>query len=40
MILPFTMVIEQPDNGGGPLILTTKDPAELIGHLTQYPPEG
>lgn len=40
MILPFTMVIEQPGNGDGPLILTTKDPAKLIGHLTQYPPKG
>ncbi|MFD7475981.1 hypothetical protein ACFV8Z_28460 [Streptomyces sp. NPDC059837] len=42
MVLSFTMVIEQPGNGNGgePLILTTKDPAKLIGTLTQYPPKG
>ncbi|MFF1354068.1 hypothetical protein [Streptomyces sp. NPDC058297] len=36
----FTMTIDQPGNGGGPLILTTKEPMVLIGQLTQYPPRG
>ncbi|MET7899821.1 hypothetical protein [Streptomyces mirabilis] len=40
MVLDFTMVIQQPGNGSEPLILTTKDPAKLIGTLTQYPPRG
>ncbi|KAA2262454.1 hypothetical protein F0L68_12980 [Solihabitans fulvus] len=33
------MVIEQPERAE-PLILTTKDPAKLIGQLTQFPPKG
>ncbi|MDH6134042.1 hypothetical protein P3T37_003441 [Kitasatospora sp. MAA4] len=46
MVLSFTMVIEQPQGLGQdrskrePLILTTKDPAMLIGQLTQFPPKG
>ena len=46
MVLSFTMVIEQPQAMGParaayePLILTTKDPAKLIGSLTQFPPKG
>ncbi|QLJ06389.1 hypothetical protein HZZ00_19440 [Streptomyces sp. NEAU-sy36] len=32
------MTIEQSE--GEPLVLTTKDPAKLIGKLTQYPPRG
>ncbi|MFF1603360.1 hypothetical protein ACFVYV_38870 [Streptomyces mirabilis] len=37
MVLDFTMTIEQPGNGNGgePLVLTTKDPAKLIGTITQ-----
>jgi hypothetical protein len=51
MVLSFTMVIEQPaamlrmagirsSRAYEPLILTTKDPAKLIGKLTQFPPRG
>jgi hypothetical protein len=51
MVLSFTMVIEQPQTmlamagiksskAYEPLILTTKDPAKLIGSLTQFPPRG
>ncbi|WP_406451165.1 hypothetical protein OH768_07125 [Streptomyces sp. NBC_01622] len=45
MVLSFTMVIEQPTDNKAraarePLILTTKDPAKLIGSLTQFPPKG
>jgi len=51
MVLSFTMVIEQPERmlqmagiqsrkAYEPLILTTKDPAKLIGTLTQFPPRG
>jgi hypothetical protein len=51
MVLNFTMVIEQPQamlatagirssKAYEPLILTTKDPAKLIGSLTQFPPRG
>ena len=51
MVLSFTMVIEQPQTmlamagiksskAYEPLILTTKDPAQLIGSLTQFPPKG
>jgi hypothetical protein len=51
MVLSFTMVIEQPEamlamagikssKAYEPLILTTKDPAKLIGSLTQFPPRG
>ena len=47
MVLSFTMVIEQPEAsnvhvraGYEPLILTTKDPAKLVGMLTQFPPKG
>jgi hypothetical protein len=46
MVLSFTMVIDQPEAPGAsrsadePLILTTKDPARLIGSLTQFPPRG
>jgi len=51
MVLSFTMVIEQPQamlamagikssKAYEPLILTTKDPAKLIGSLTQFPPKG
>lgn len=39
-VLPFKMTIEQPGVGDNPLVLTTKDPAKLIGKLTQYPPRG
>ncbi|HEX4701171.1 MAG TPA: twin-arginine translocation signal domain-containing protein [Pseudonocardiaceae bacterium] len=51
MVLSFTMVVEQPQamlrmagirssKAYEPLILTTKDPAKLIGQLTQFPPRG
>jgi hypothetical protein len=41
MVLSFTMVIDQPQGRiSEPLILTTKDPAKLIGSLTQFPPKG
>jgi hypothetical protein len=47
MVLSFTMTIDQPDDsdnqvraGHEPLVLTTKDPAKLIGTLTQFPPRG
>jgi hypothetical protein len=51
MVLSFTMTIDQPEKmlrGLGirsskvyePLVLTTKDPAKLIGTLTQFPPKG
>jgi hypothetical protein len=41
MLLSFTMTIDQPgDSVAEPLVLTTKDPAKLIGHLTQFPPRG
>jgi len=51
MVLSFTMVVEQPQTmlamagiksskAYEPLILTTKDPAQLIGSLTQFPPKG
>lgn len=48
MVLSFTMTIDQPEGasnnqareGYEPLILTTKDPAKLIGQLTQFPPRG
>ncbi|MFB9689501.1 hypothetical protein [Amycolatopsis plumensis] len=39
MVLNFTMTIDQPDRAE-PLVLTTKDPAKLIGQLTQFPPSG
>ncbi|MCX5096591.1 hypothetical protein OOK36_49335 [Streptomyces sp. NBC_00365] len=38
MVPDFAMAIEQPGNGDEPLVLTTKNPAKLIGTLTQYPP--
>lgn len=41
--LGFTMTIDQPDDLGRihePLVLTTKDPAQLVGQLTQFPPRG
>ncbi|TVZ93988.1 MULTISPECIES: hypothetical protein [unclassified Streptomyces] len=40
MVLDFAMIVEQSGNGDEPLVLTTKDPAKLIGNLTQYPPRG
>lgn len=47
MVLSFTMVIDDPQASNGraraayePLILTTKDPAKLVGQLTQFPPRG
>lgn len=51
MVLSFTMVIDQPEamlrmagirssKAYDPLILTTKDPAKLVGQLTQFPPKG
>lgn len=40
MVLSFTMTIDQPDRRAEPLVLVTKDPAKLIGHLTQFPPKG
>ncbi|MEV4051913.1 hypothetical protein AB0J55_12085 [Amycolatopsis sp. NPDC049688] len=39
MVLSFTMTIDQPDRAE-PLVLTTKEPATLIGQLTQFPPRG
>ncbi|WP_136731557.1 hypothetical protein [Actinacidiphila oryziradicis] len=39
MVLPFTMSIDQRGNGE-PSIWTTKDPAQLIGMITQFPPKG
>jgi hypothetical protein len=38
IIAGFIMTIVQ--GGGEPLVLTPKDPAQLIGKLTQYPPRG
>lgn len=36
-----TITIDQPDDARSePLVLTTKDPALLIGKLTQFPPRG
>ncbi|KAI8867850.1 hypothetical protein GQ42DRAFT_50108 [Ramicandelaber brevisporus] len=43
MVLSFTMTIDQPDlmlRKREPLVLTTKDPAILVGKLTQFPPMG
>ncbi|MFD2467414.1 twin-arginine translocation signal domain-containing protein [Amycolatopsis silviterrae] len=51
MVLSFTMTIDQPDGllrragiqsrkAYEPLVLTTKDPALLVGKLTQFPPRG
>ena len=42
MVLSFTMTIDQPeqDRLTEPLMLTTKDPAKLIGNLTRFPPKG
>lgn len=51
MVLSFTMVIDQPQEmlrmagirsskAYEPLILTTKNPAQLVGQLTQFPPRG
>lgn len=42
MVLSFTMTIDQPDSSARyePLVLTTKNPAQLIGTLTQFPPKG
>ncbi|GAA1943992.1 twin-arginine translocation signal domain-containing protein [Amycolatopsis minnesotensis] len=50
MVLSFTMTIDQPETlrAAGvpsnrldePLVLTTKDPAQLVGKLTQFPPRG
>ncbi|MFB0620852.1 hypothetical protein [Streptomyces sp. AGS-58] len=39
-VLNFTMTIDQPEDGSGPLVLTAKEPMVLIGQLTQYPPRG
>ncbi|MFB7214378.1 hypothetical protein [Streptomyces sp. NPDC056255] len=39
-VTTFTMTIDQPEDGGEPLVLTTKDPMVLIGRLTQFPPRG
>ncbi|WP_020673443.1 twin-arginine translocation signal domain-containing protein [Amycolatopsis nigrescens] len=42
-VLTFTMTIDQPDTYARiyePLVLTTKDPAQLVGKLTQFPPRG
>ncbi|MFI1767559.1 hypothetical protein ACH41H_36690 [Streptomyces sp. NPDC020800] len=36
----FSMTIDQPGNGDGPLVLITKEPMVLVGQLTQYPPRG
>ncbi|MFK0151303.1 hypothetical protein ACIQVL_26370 [Streptomyces sp. NPDC090499] len=38
-VLPFTMTIERPGNGGTQ-VLTTRDPAMIVAQLTQYPPRG
>lgn len=41
MVLSFTMTIDQPETRfDEPLVLTTKDPAKLIGSLSQFPPKG
>jgi hypothetical protein len=51
MVLSFTMTIDEPEKmlrrlgirsskAYEPLVLTTKDPAKLIGTLTQFPPKG
>jgi len=51
MVLSFTMTIDQPDSllrragiqsrkAYEPLVLTTKNPAQLVGQLTQFPPRG
>ncbi|MFC3452679.1 hypothetical protein [Amycolatopsis speibonae] len=51
MVLSFTMTIDQPESllrragirsskAYEPLVLTTKDPALLVGKLTQFPPRG
>ncbi|MGA6168253.1 hypothetical protein [Amycolatopsis magusensis] len=41
MVLNFTMTIVQPGARiDQPLVLTTKEPAVLVGQLTQFPPRG
>jgi hypothetical protein len=51
MVLSFIMTIDQPEKvlrAAGiksskayePLVLTTKNPAQLVGQLTQFPPRG
>ncbi|GAB2781760.1 hypothetical protein [Amycolatopsis magusensis] len=41
MVLSFTMKIVQPGARiDQPLVLTTKEPAVLVGQLTQFPPKG
>ncbi|MFE2752170.1 twin-arginine translocation signal domain-containing protein [Actinosynnema sp. NPDC059335] len=51
MVLRFTMTIDQPDEllrragvtspkAYEPLVLETKNPAVLVGNLTQFPPRG
>jgi hypothetical protein len=47
MVLSFTMTIDQPDASNiqaraadQPLVLETKNPAKLVGQLTQFPPRG
>ncbi|WP_410593705.1 hypothetical protein [Amycolatopsis sp. lyj-23] len=40
MVLSFTMTVDQPDARREPLVLVTKNPAQLVGRLTQFPPRG
>ncbi|UJW30453.1 hypothetical protein L3Q67_35440 [Saccharothrix sp. AJ9571] len=41
MVLSFTMKIVQPGARiDQPLVLTTKEPAVLVGHISQFPPKG
>ncbi|SFW74794.1 hypothetical protein [Amycolatopsis australiensis] len=38
MVVSFSMTIDQPGRAE-PLVLTTKDPARLVGQLSQFPPQ-
>lgn len=46
MVLSFAMIIDQPGDQPGPraaaepLVLTTREPAKLVGTLSQFPPRG
>ncbi|WP_205215191.1 hypothetical protein [Amycolatopsis albispora] len=39
-VLNFTMTVDTGARTHEPLVLTTKEPAQLIGRLTQFPPRG
>ena len=40
MFLDFTVTIEKPPGGGGPLVLANTKTAVLVANLTQFPPQG